>query len=350
MRQGTEAGNARNGPGRKTVPTAPGPGDLAVPRARYGRVGPRLLPKRPRRLEGVARQGRSLYARGLSPRESQGHGEARSGTEMSPPLLATRTEAVLDEGRPWPARPLASVSPLLAFDAWVGQAREEGAGQTQAVSRALGGPMAGEKALLGLGRRESAGAPCGRSVFPERHNRDGQAWGIAWGEGLQGLPEAMAAGLPKPPGQWCSGQKVRHRLKEGPWQERRGGAAALRAISGAAPLPDAAHALARCAERWDTQEPASSPRWRAAWERLTVLLEAPPAIRRALSTTNAIESWHSSLRKVRKGRGAFPNDEAIVTLLYRGLPQGAQKWTQPMPAWKAARNQFVILLGERVQI
>jgi putative transposase len=214
--------------------------------------------------------------------------------------------------------------------------------QTNAVALALGVTRDGEQALLGVWRRESAGAPCWLAGFTARHNRGVTACFLAGVDGLQGRPEASEAVLPKPQVPLGMVQKVRHSLKYGPWKERRAGAAALRAISGAAPRPDAEHALARFAERWEAKDPALSPSWLAAWDRLTGRFDYPPARRRAISTPHARESWHDALRKVLQGRGAFPNDEAIVKVLYMGLQPVAQKWTQPMLEWKAALNQFVI--------
>lgn len=269
---------------------------------------------------------------------------------MSPTLLSTLTDAGLDEVRPWPSRPLASVSPLLSCEALCVQSREAGAVQPQAVSLALGVTRDGAKALLGWWLRESEGATCGLSVCTELPNRGVTDGLMACVDGLQGRPEAIEAVVPKTQGQLGLVHKVRNRLTDVPWKERRAVAAALRALEGAATLPDAEHALERCAECWDAQYPAISPSGLADGDRLTVLCDDPPALRRAIETTHAIESWHSSLRKVRKGRGAFPNDEAIVKLLDRGLQQVAKKWTQPIPEWKAALNQFVILFGERVQV
>lgn len=143
--------------------------------------------------------------------------------------------------------------------------------------------------------------------------------------------------------------KGRHRLQSGPWTERRAGAADLRACSGAATLAEAEPALERLADRWATTAPALSPRWLAAWDRLTVCFDSPPAIRRALSTPKAMESLDASLRKVFQGRSAFPQDEAILNGLSLGLHHGATQWTQPMPEWPTALQQLVILFGERVQ-
>ena len=318
VRHGTAEHNARNGKGHKTVQTDTGPLDLAVPRDRNGSFTPQLVPKRERRLEGFDAKVLSLYARGLSTREIQGHLAELYGTEVSPTLISTITDAVLEDVRTWQARPLASVYPILYFDALFVKSRQEGPVQTKAVYLALGVTMDGEKELLGLWLSESEGAKFWFSVFTELKNRGVQDCFIACVDGLQGLPEAIEAVFPKTQVQLCIVHKVRNSLKYVPWKERK--------------------------------YPAISPSWLADWDRLTVFFDYPPAIRRAVYTTNAIESLNYSLRKVLKGRSAFPNDESIMKVLYMGLQHVAKKWTQPIPEWKAALNQFVLLFGERVQV
>ena len=269
---------------------------------------------------------------------------------MSPTLLSTIPDAVLDEGRTWQSRPLASVYPLRSFEALLVTSRQEGPVQTKAVDLALGITMDGEKALLGVWLSESEGATLWLAVFPALKNRGGTDGFMAGVDGLKGLPEALEAVFPKTQVQVGIVHKVRQSLRDVPWKARRAVAAALRAIYGATTLADAEQALERVADRWDPTDPALSPRWLADWERLTIFWDSPPAIRRAISTPNAIESLHYSLRKVLKGRSAFPHDESIITLLDMGLQPVAKTWTQPMPEWKAALNQFVMLFGERVQV
>jgi putative transposase len=348
VRHGTEEQNARTGKGQKTVQTDTGPLALEVPRDRNGSFAPQLVPKRQRRLEGFDDKVLSLYARGLSTRDIQGHLEELYGTEVSPTLISTITDAVLDEVRTWQARPLASVYPILYFDALFVKSRQEGPVQTTAVSLALGITMDGEKELLGLWLSESEGAKFWFSVFTELKNRGVQDCLMACVDGLQGLPEAIEAVFPHTQVQLCIVHKVRNSLRYVPWRERRAVAADLRAIYGAPTLAAAEQALERFADRWDTKYPAISPSWLADWDRLTVFFDYPPAIRRAIYTTNAIESLNYSLRKVLKGRSAFPNDESIIKVLYMGLQHVAKKWTQPIPEWKAALNQFVMLFGDRV--
>jgi transposase-like protein len=321
-----------------------------VPRDRQGRFLPRLVPKRQRRLEGFDDKVLSLYARGLSTRDIQGPLEELYGTAVSPTLISAITDAILAEVRPWPARPLAAVYPILYFDALFVNSRQEGAVQTKAVSRALGGTLDGEKELLGLWLSEREGATFWLSVLTDLKHRGVEDCCIACVDGLKGLPEAIEAVFPRTQVQLCLVHKVRNSLKYVPWKERKAVATALRAIYGAATLAEAEQALERLADRGDTQYPAISPSWLADWDRLTVCFDSPPAIRHAIYTTNAIESLNYSLRKVLNGRSAFPNDEAILKVLYMGLQHVAKKWPQPIRDWKAALNQFVILFGERVQV
>jgi putative transposase len=215
---------------------------------------------------------------------------------------------------------------------------------------AFGITMEGEKELLGLWRSEREGAKGWLSVFTELHNRGVEDCFIACVDGLKGLPEAIETVFPKTQVQLCIVHQVRNSLKYVPWKERKTVAADLRAIYAAATLTEAEQALERFAERWDTKYPTMSPSWLADWDRLTVLCDSPPAIRRVIYTTHAIASLNSTLRKRLKTRGVFPNDESIVQRLYLALQNVAKRWTRPLRDWKAALNQFVILCGERVPV
>jgi putative transposase len=349
-RNGSGAENCRNGKGKKTIQSETAQFDIDVPRDRDGSFEPQLVKKRQRRLDGFDDKVLALYARGLSTREIQAHLEELYGVEVSPTLISNVTDAVLDEVRTWQARPLASVYPILYFDALFVKSRQEGPVQTKAVYVALGITMEGEKELLGLWLSESEGAKFWLSVFTELKNRGVEDCFIACVDGLKGLPEAIEAVFPKTQVQLCIVHKVRNSLKYVPWKERKTVAADLRAIYGAATLAEAEQALERFAERWDAKYPAISPSWLADWDRLTVLFDYPPAIRRAIYTTNAIESLNYSLRKRLKTRGTFPNDESIVKLLYLALQHIAKRWTRPIRDWNAALNQFVILFGARVSM
>lgn len=224
-RNGSGAGNCRNGKGKKPVQSETAQGDIAVPRDRDGSFEPQWVKKRQRRLDGFDDKVLALYARGLSTREIQAHLEELYGGEVSPTLLSNVPAAVLDEVRAWQSRPLASVYPILYCDALFGTSRQEGPVRTKAVSVALGITMEGEKALLGLWLSESEGAQCWLSVFTELHNRGVEDCFIACVDGLKGWPEAIETVFPKTQVPFCIVHKIRNSLKYGPWKERKMGAA-----------------------------------------------------------------------------------------------------------------------------
>ncbi|BBA33821.1 transposase mutator type [Methylocaldum marinum] len=362
--EGRGSGNSRNGKSAKTIQTETGPLAIEVPRDRNGDFEPQLVSKRQRRLEGFDEKVLALYARGLSTRGIQGHLEELYGVEVSPTLISNVTESVLADVKAWQSRPLASVYPILYFDALIVKSREAGPVKNKAVYLALGVNLQGEKERLGLWIADTEGAKFWLSVFTELKNRGVQDGFIACVDGLKGLPEAIETVFPNIQVQRCIVHKVRHSLQYVTWKERKAVAKDLRAIYGAATLTEAEAALARFADTWDAKYPAISQSWRADWTRLTVFFDCPPEIRKVLYTTNAIESLNFSLRKLLKTRGAFPiangvsgsaeaalpNDEAILKVLYLGLQRIEKKWTLPIQDWKRALNHFVILFGNRVTL
>lgn len=346
--EGRGSGNTRNGHSAKTVQTAHGDLPLEVPRDRQGSFEPLLVPKRQRRLEGFDEKVLALYARGLTTRDIQGHLEELYGVEVSPTLISTITDAVLEDVRTWQSRPLDAVYPILYFDCLFVKSRQEGVVKNKAVYVALGVNLQGEKELLGLWISETEGAKCWLSVFTELQNRGVEDCFVACVDGLVGLPEALETVFPQTQVQLCIVHKVRQALRYVVWKERRTVARDLRAIYGAGTVSEAEAALERFGQTWDAKYPTISVAWRRDWSRLTVFFDYPPEIRKVIYTTNAIESLNFSLRKVLKSRGAFPTDESILKVLYLGMQRIAKKWTAPIPDWKRALNQFAILLGDRV--
>jgi len=348
--EGRHSGNNRNGKNRKNVITDSGAIDIEVPRDRNASFDPQFVKKRQRRLEGFDDKVLAFYSRGLSTREIQDQLEDIYGVEVSPTLISNVTDAVLEDVQAWQSRPLSPVYPILYFDAIVVKSRQEGPVRNKAVHLALGINMEGEKELLGLWIAETEGAKFWLSVFNELKNRGVQDCFIACVDGLKGLPEAVEAVFPQAQVQLCIVHKVRNSLKYVTWKERKVVAADLRAIYGAATLPEAEQALEHFSERWDTKYPAISPSWKADWQRLTVFFDYAPEIRKVIYTTNAIESLNYSLRRLLKTKGAFPNDEAIRKILYLAIGKVSRKWTMPIRNWKAALNQFVIMFGDRVPV
>jgi len=298
-------GNARNGTSAKTIQTDQGPVALAVPRDRAGTFEPTVVPKRQRRLEGFDEKVLALYAHGLTTREIQSHLEEVYGTEVSPTLISTITDAVLEDVRLWQSRPLETVYPILYFDCLFVKSRHKGAVKTKAVYVALGVNLTGEKELLGLWVSETEGAKFWLAVFTELRQRGIQDCFVACVDGLTGLPEALETIFPQTQVQVCIVLKVRQSLRYVVWKERRAVARDLRAIYGASTLEEAEEALERFAQTWDPYYPTISTNWRRDWEWLTMFLDYPPEIRKMIYTTNAIESLNYSLRKVLEKRGGI---------------------------------------------
>jgi transposase-like protein len=348
--KGHGTGNNRNGKGRKTVQSETGEIDITVPRDRNGTFEPKLIKKRQRRLEGFDDKVLALYSRGLSTRDIQGQLKELYGAEVSPTLISNVTNAVMDDVRAWQSRPLSTVYPILYFDALFVKSRQEGPVKNKAVYLALGINLEGEKELLGLWIAETEGSKFWLSVFNEIKNRGVQDCFIACVDGLKGLPEAIEAVFPETQVQLCIVHKLRNSFKYVPWKDRKAVAKDLRAVYGAATIKEAEHALDQFSDTWDSKYPAISPSWRSDWDRLTVFFDYMPEIRKVIYTTNAIESLNFSLRKILKNRGAFPNDDSIIKILYLAIEKASKKWTMPIRNWKAALNQFVILFGDRVPV
>lgn len=348
--EGRGADNCRNGKASKTLQSDSGAIPIEIPRDRDSSFEPQLVKKRQRRLEGFDDKVLSLYARGLSTRDIQGQLEELYGVEVSPTLISNVTDAVMEEVRAWQSRPLSAVYPILYFDALFVKTRQEGPVMTKAVYLALGINLEGEKELLGLWVAQTEGSKFWLSVFNELKNRGLQDCFIACVDGLKGLPEAIEAVFPGTQVQLCIVHKLRNSLKYVPWKERKAVARDLRAMYAAASLAEAEQALKRFSECWDAKYPAIGPSWRADWQRLTVFFSYSPEIRKVIYTTNAVESLNYSLRKLLKMRGAFPNDDSIVKILFLAINRVAKKWTMPIRDWKSALNQFVILFGDRVPV
>lgn len=341
--------NTRNGTGTKTVLTDAGGIEIEVPRDRNGSFEPKLVKKRQRRLDGFDDKVISLYARGMTTREIQAHLQELYGAEVSPALISAVTDAVIDDLKVWQSRPLDALYPIVYFDCLFVKSRQEGMVAARAVYLALAVNTEGEKELLGLWIAKTEGAKFWLNVLTELKNRGMRDCFIACVDGLAGFREAIEAVFPQTQVQLCIVHKVRQSLKYVSWKERKSVAADLRRIYAATTLNAADAELVRFGETWDGKYPAITRAWRADWAHLTTFFDYPPEIRKVIYTTNAIESLNHSLRKIIKNRGAFPDDEAVMKLLYLALQNVARRWTMPVRDWSAARNQFMIRFPERMR-
>ena len=345
---GRDSGNARNGTSAKTLKTDQGDLPLDIPRDRQSDSDPQLVPKGQRRSGVLDEKIISLYARGLTVSEIQGHLEELYGTEVSKGLISTVTNAVWDEVTAWQNRPLDSVYPIVYFDALQVKIRAESTLTNQAVYLALGVNVAGEKELLGLWIAQTEGAKCWLGILSELKNRGVDDLFIACVDGLSGFPEAVEAAFPQTQIQLCIVHMVRNSLRYVPWKQRKAVAADLKKIHQAASAKEAETQLDAFEKAWDAAYPTISKSWRQHWAHLTPFFAFPPDIRRVIYTTNAIESLNSTLRKIIKTRRMVPSEEAAIKLLYLALNNIAKKWTRPIKDWRKALNQFAILFEGRL--
>jgi putative transposase len=342
------AGNARNGKSKKTLKGDFGELPIDVPRDRHASFEPQIVPKHQTRWTGFDDKILSLYARGMTVREIQGHLQEMYGAEVSPSLISSVTDAVMDEAKAWQGRPLEALYPIVYLDCIHVKTRDSGAVRAKAVYLALGINMAGEKEILGLWIAQTEGAKFWLQVVTELKNRGVADIFIACVDGLKGFPEAIEAVYPQTAVQLCVVHMVRHSLNYVSWKMRKVVAADLKTIYSASTADDALLRLEEFADQWGQDYPTIVKSWRSNWQRIVPFFEYPPEIRRIIYTTNAIESVNMSLRKVTKSRGSFPSDEALLKLFYLALNNISKKWTMPLRDWKAALTRFTIQFEGRM--
>ena len=342
------AGNARNGKSKKTLKGDFGELPIDVPRDRHASFEPQIVPKHQTRWTGFDDKILSLYARGMTVREIQGHLQEMYGAEVSPSLISTVTDAVMDEAKAWQGRPLESLYPIVYLDCIHVKTRDSGAVRAKAVYLALGINIAGEKEILGLWIAQTEGAKFWLQVVTELKNRGVADIFIACVDGLEGFPEAIEAVYPQTAVQLCVVHMVRHSLNYVSWKMRKEVAADLKAIYSAATADEALQRLQEFEDQWGQGYPTIVKSWRSNWQRIVPFFEYPPEIQQIIYTTNAIESVNMSLRKVTKSRSSFPSDEALLKLFYLALNNISKKWTMPLRDWKAALTRFTIQFEGRM--
>jgi putative transposase len=345
---GDKSGNSRNGKSRKTLKGEFGNLPLEVPRDRDSSFDPKIVPKGQTRFSGFDDKILSLYARGMTTREIQGHLEEMYQVEVSPSLISSVTDAVLEEVKVWQNRPLNALYPILYLDALQVKVRDGAHIRNKAIYLAIGINLAGTKEVLGLWVAQTEGAKFWLQIVTELKNRGVEDIFIACVDGLKGFPEAIETVFPQAQVQLCIVHLVRHSLNYVGWKQRKEVASDLQMIYRAATREEAEVRLSEFAEKWDTQFPTISRSWRANWERITPFFAYPADIRKVIYTTNAIESVNMGLRKIIKTRGSFPSDDSALKLLYLALQNIARKWTMPIKEWKAALNRFAIIFEDRM--
>ena len=343
-----EGKNHRNGASAKTVLTEDGPLRIEVPRDRSGSFEPLLIPKHERRFTGFDDKIVAMYARGMTVREIQGFLAEQYGTEVSPDLISSVTDAVMSEVTAWQARALEPMYPVVFFDALRVKIREDAVVRNKAIYLALGVRPDGTRDILGLWIENTEGAKFWMKVFNDLKTRGVNDILIAVTDGLKGMAEALGAVFPATTLQTCIVHLIRNSLDYASWKDRKALAAAIKPVY-TAPSAEGALAELDAFEEgpWGKKFPTVVAAWRRAWDKVIPFFAFPAHIRRVIYTTNAIESVNARLRKIIKTRGHFPTDDAATKLIWLALRNITADWDRAGRDWKEAMNQFAILYDDR---
>lgn len=349
--EGEKPGNRRNGYSKKTVLTENEAIDLAIPRDRRGNFEPQLIAKYQRRFPGFDDKLISMYARGMSVREIQGHLRDLYGIEASPQLISTVTDAVLEEVGRWQSRPLDPLYALVFFDALRVKMRDEGTVRNKAVYLAIGVSPEGRKDVLGIWIEQTEGAKFWLRVMTESKSRGVNDILIAVVDGLKGFPEAINAVFAETQIQTCIVHLIRNSLDFCSWKDRKPVAQELKTVYRAEDAQAAAAALQEFEDGpWGKKFAAITAMWRRHWAHVIPFFAYPPEVRKMIYTTNAIESLNSTLRRSVRIRGHFPNDEAAMKLIWLQLREITKNWKMPPREWAAAKAQFAVVFGDRFEV
>jgi putative transposase len=368
---GRGSGNSRNGTTPKTVATEVGQVRLDQPRDRAGSFSSALVPKGARRLGGLEDMIVSLYAGGMTIRDIQHHLAATVGTELSHETISNVTDAVAEEVKAWQSRPLEAFYPVIYLDALVVKVRDGAHVANRAAHIAVGVDLDGVKHVLGIWVQASEGAKFWAGVCAQLANRGVKDVLIVCCDGLSGFPEAIEATWPQATVQTCVVHLIRASMRFVSYADRKAVAALLRPIY-TAPDEDAAMmALTAFADSTVGKKyPAAVATWEHAWDRFVPFLAFGPALRKVIYTTNSIESLNYQLRKIIKNRGHFPNDDAVIKLLWLAImniedkrarerakqaTRGKDRQSVPhlvegahVHGWKAALGELALVYPDRI--
>jgi len=344
----SDIGNYRNGHSSKRLIGDHGDVEIEIPRDRHSKFEPQLIQKGQSRLTHFDDQIIALYSKGMSTRDIVAAFKEMYDAEVSASLISKVTDAVIERVIEWQNRPLDELYPIVYMDCIRVKVRQDKRVINKAVYIALGINLNGEKEVLGLWIQENEGAKFWLSVLTELKTRGVQDMFIACVDGLTGFPDAINAVFPQTKVQLCIVHMVRNSLRFVSWKERKEVAADLRRIYQSITVEEAERELDAFAEKWDGKFPTISQMWRRHWDNLITLFEYPDDIRKAIYTTNAIESLNSVVRKAIKNRKVFPTDNSAMKVVYLAIESASKKWTMPIHNWKAALNRFMIEFPDRM--
>jgi len=345
----SSSNNSRNGYSTKTLQTEAGEFELKTPRDRQGEFEPELVKKNQRRFGSMNDKILFLYAQGMTTREIVTTFHELYSSEISSSLISTVTNAVIEQVTQWQTRPLDPIYPIVYLDCIVLKIRQDKRVINKAVYLALGVNLEGHKELLGMWISENEGAKFWLNVLTELQNRGLKDILIACVDGLKGFPDAINTVFPETQIQLCIVHMVRNSMKLVPWKDYKAVTRDLKKIYQSIIEEEALQALDDFANTWDDKYPSISRSWRNNWHNLNTLFNYPDDIRKAIYTTNAIESLNSVIRKATKKRKVFPTDDSAKKVIYLAIQQAAKKWTLPIRNWKPALNRFIIEFEDRIK-
>lgn len=346
---GDNSGNSRNGYTTKTVITDDNDTiEVQVPRDRNSTFEPVIIPKHEKRTPLFNDQIISMYSFGMSTRDIQRHLQQVYGVEVSPETISNITESVMADVREWQNRPLEKSYPILFLDALRVNSRQDGKNINKALYVALAINWEGRKEVLGLWLAETEGAKFWMSVLTDIKNRGVEDILIACMDGLTGFPDAVKAVFPDTHIQHCIVHMIRNSTKFVSYKDLKAVCRDLKEVYSAINAESGHEALEEFGKKWNDKYPMIQASWERNWNDLTEFFNYPKDIRRAIYTTNAIESLNFSLRKVTRNKSSFPDDDSIYKVMYLAIKNASTRWTMSIKDWGLAVNQFAILFDGRV--
>ena len=343
--------NRRNGRQKKGLKTEYGNIELESSRDRLSSFEPKIVKKRQTTLgEGLDNKILSMYSRGMSYSDIQSHLEELYGLEMSKGALSQITDKVLPELEEWRNRPLSKVYPVIWMDALVFKVRHEGKIVQRSVYCVLGLDEEGMKDLLGLYISDNEGARFWLSVLTDLQNRGVEDILISCIDNLSGFGDAIESIFPKTEVQLCIVHQIRNSLKYVTSEDQKPFLRDLKKVYQANTKISAEYNLDNLSKKWGKKYPIVIRSWRNNWERLSQYFKFGSEIRRIIYTTNTVEGFNRQLRKVTKSKSVFPNDTAILKIVFLASKNIMKKWTSPISKWALVIQQLAIHFEGRLNL
>lgn len=346
--KGNNSGNNRNGKNTKSLKSSFGPITLDVPRDRNCEFEPQIIRKRQTDISSFDEKIISMYSKGMTTRDIQGHIKDIYGTELSPTMVSHITSKVTEIAQEWQSRPLSTIYPIIFFDAIHYKVREEGKIISKAAYTCLGINMDGKKEILGLWIGENEGAKYWLRVCTELKNRGVKDIFIASIDGLKGLPEAIKNVFPDTEIQLCIVHMIRNSIKFVPHKYMKEFIKDLKEVYKAKTESLAKAKLAILQNKWEKKYPLAIKPWIKNWDNLKTYFKYPDNLKKIIYTTNAVEAVHRQFRKVTKTRAVFPSDDALFKLLFLAARDVSKKWSVSIRDWKSILTHLSLAFGDRL--